>query len=407
MTPNLDSASYLGVGDYDLAEQNAIENLPNMVVEAVQPVFFNSVGYPSRIRNLSELFKYTDAMHELAFEDRFSGLLQALTESEFDLVRQLTISVSNFSEERFGQSYLARASIIESLNVFRHIRYLFGDARPRVFEIGPGCGYLGAMLIDQGYPYAATDVSQAFYLYQNHFWNFISQARLNELAKGVDDWEDNQDHASGVATHVPWWKFVQLTPDTSPQFDVIICNHALCEMHPNALGFTLNVARAMLDGGGHAKAFVFHGWGSDRRQSHASVAQQFYRSDFVLTHNDSQITVLAPRTSQSDGAFLHLPSRNKTPLVRLRNFARRLAGSAPRPGYADYDPQLYSSSRNPLSNAIVTNREIDEPLRVIGIERLNNFYTDLIGNEDHNTPDERFLMLANGSRFQAHRTQQI
>ena len=38
-------------------------------------------------------------------------------------------------------------------------------------EIGPGSGYLGALIMQQGWKYYSTEVTQAFYLYQNH--NFL------------------------------------------------------------------------------------------------------------------------------------------------------------------------------------------------------------------------------------------
>lgn len=389
--------SDLTVAEYDLAEQEAIAVLPNLIIEAAQPVVFNAVGYPTRVRRESELIKYVDVMHEGSFEDHFRTLLAGLTEREFQLVQRLTSLVNGFSETKFGRKSLARASILSNLNVFRHIRYLFGDGRPRVFEIGPGNGYLGAMCIVEGYPYAATDVSQALYLYQNHFWNFLSQGKVAELSRREGAENNLEAPAPGVAVHLPWWEFMRLRPETVPEFDVVTCNNAIREMHPNSLGFSLQIARAFLNGSGSPKAFVFHGWGGtilDRSHTPGIVAQRLYQSGFRLVHYDPWITVLAPLGTDSAVGFLDLPTQMRLLKFRLRSYVYRVLGMPSLPGSSAFWHGYYRSSQNPLSRAISSGRESDRAHRVVTIEQLNQFYTRLIGSQDHNNPGEKFLMLA-------------
>ena len=387
----------LTVEEYDLAEQEAMATMANRVIEAVQPVVFNGIGYPWRIRRESELFKYVDVMHECQFESHVLNVLQGLTVNEFDLVRHLTSLVNTFGQERFGRNCLARASMLGSLNVFRHIRYLFSDARPRVFEIGPGTGYLGAMLINQGYPYAATDVSQAFYLYQNHLWNFISQGSVVELTHGHTEGEGFEAPFPGKAVHVPWWKFMGLKPNEAPQFDVVICNRTLCEMHPSSLGFALMIARGMLNGGDLPKAFVVFGWGNQEYHDAISVLECFYRSEFVMVHCDSRITVLTPAGAKSAADFLDLPAKNRLRMSRLRNYMRWILGIAPLSERSRFAPQIYSSPRNPLSRAIVSAWETEQAHRIVGIEQLNQFYTELLGDSDLTSEDEHFITMAGES----------
>ena len=173
----------LTVREYERIEQEAMAQTPNRVIEAFQPVTFLQLGYPIRIRSEAELFKYIDVMQETRFENDYSNFIGGLTAKEFELVQRLTSLVCKFSEERFQRKAIARSSLVRMINVQRHIQYLFGSAHPRVFEIGPGCGYLGALLMLLGYPYAATDVTQAFYLYQNHLWDFISNGQAWEGAE--------------------------------------------------------------------------------------------------------------------------------------------------------------------------------------------------------------------------------
>lgn len=383
------------VTEYDLAEQEAISELPNRIVEAYEPVIFHKLGYPSRVRYESELFKYIDVMHELRFEEVFADILGGLTENEFELLQRLTELVCRFSESRFGRKALARSSVLLSLNVLRHIRYLFGEARPRVFEIGPGSGYLGAMLMLEGYPYAATDVSQVFYLYQNHFWNFVSDGKVLELVRDNISHESLAEPPPGGVVHVPWWEFVRLRPESVPQFDVVTCNHTLCEMHPDSLGFAVMIAQASLHAKESLKAFLFEGWGYDGRYLHASVTRRFYRSGFALVHNDSQITVFAPNGTEGTVECLSLPKRSTRQFRRLRNVLRRLAGAAPLTGGDSYSyaPCHYVSPRNPLSQAILWGRQSEQGVRTVKIDQVNRFYTDLLGSEDHLGPDEHFWKL--------------
>jgi hypothetical protein len=388
--------SALTVETYDSLEEKAISKLSNLVVQAFQPMVFQRYGYPFHIRSESELWKYIDVMHELRFEGDFVYFLEGITAYEFDLLKRLTEQICRFGESRFQKKAIARGTVLRSLNVLRHIRYLFGSARPRVFEMGPGCGYLGALLMLEGYPYAATDVSQAFYLYQNHFWNFISNGNITDLVGKGDVQEVCSGIQPGSAIHLPWWEFVALHPESVPQFDVITCNAALGEMHHDSLGFSLKIARAFLNDSADEtpKVFVFEGWGHPQN-SHAKVTERFYKSGFVLAHNDPWITVFAPLGTKGAAGSLDLPRPITKPCFwRLENGLRRLAGAPPKnPNAVSYEPSSYASSNNCLSQLILSGRQSDKDAKTVKIDQINRFYTDLLGSEDHDTPDERFLKL--------------
>jgi len=390
-------APVLTVAEYDAAEQEAVSRLPNRIVEAYQPVTFQEVGYPVRVRRESELWKYVDVMQELRFEEDYAGLVGGLTVNEFELLKKLTELVYRFSESNFQRKLIATASILRMLNILRHIRYLFGDARPRVFEIGPGCGYLGAMLMLEGYPYAATEVAQAFYLYQNHFWNFISDGKVLELARDNASKEQFGAIPPGGAVHIPWWQFVKLEPESVPQFDIITANHCLCEMHPDSLGFALRIAQALLRGNEAPKAFLFEGWGSEIQRTQAYVAERFSRFGFNLVHHDPQITVFAPRGMESAAGHLSLPRRVKgywvkrwPYLLRYRSFYVPLSANI-----TSYEPCWYTSKRNPLSRTIIQGRHSLQGGKTVTIEQVNSFYTDLLGSDDHMSPDEHFWRFVN------------
>lgn len=378
----------LTVAEYDRAEQNAVLELSNRVVEAFQPVRFLQTGYPTRIRQESELFKYVDAMHELDFEGDFTRLLGGLTEEEFDIMQRLAESVNRFSLSRFGRKAAARSNLVSSLNVFRHIKYLFGESRPKVLEIGPGCGYLGAMLMLESYPYTATDITQAFYLYQNHLWNFVSQGKVVELAATNGPEDTMWDPAPGEVLHVPWWAFAKLEPDSTPSYDIITCNHVLCEMNLDSLGFTLNIAQSLLSNT-ERPMIVFEGWGCGQQLRRSVVNERLYRWGFGIVHNDPMITVLSPRASKLGKDCLPMPVQRPQILTRGRNAFRRITGRHP---LEPYDPLQYVSESNPASMAILKARNSES--RPVDLEIAQKFYRRLMGEENYLSPDEQFRVMA-------------
>jgi len=72
------------------------------------------------------------------------------------------------------------------------------------------------------------DAAQAFYLYQKKIWSHIFQT----------DYFDYSESASRPTnpriTHLPWWRFADLSV-ALPEIDIVTVNHALAEMHENAV----------------------------------------------------------------------------------------------------------------------------------------------------------------------------
>ncbi|MBI4445903.1 MAG: hypothetical protein HY645_08325 [Acidobacteria bacterium] len=380
---------------YENAERQALIRLPNRVVEAFQAVVFQSLGYPFRVREESELFKYVDVMHELRFEETFSQLLESITTEELELLRTLTEQIHLFCKEEFNGNCVARASVLRALNVFRHIRYLFGEQKPRVFEIGPGCGYLGAMLLLEGYPYAATDISQAFYLYQNHLWNFLSAGHVFDGAEQRIGAEQLRFIQTGVIAHLPWWDFVELKADDPIPFDVVTCNHALCEMHPDSLSFTLLMAQHFLRREGLAKkAFIFEGWGWSTPGDISRALRRFYDFGFVLVHNDDKVTVFAPADTEGAQGGFPLSLDPKQRLKRLiLNSGRRVLGAVPLGTDRFLRPPILTPAQNSLSQSITAGRKARSVEKQFGIEELFLLYTALLGSEDHLSADESFWKM--------------
>jgi SAM-dependent methyltransferase len=404
----------LTVRDYESRENAAVSELPNRVVEMVSPVTFASEGYPTRVRSESELWKYLDVMHETRFERDFVSLFQGgLTEREFALLRRAAQLAHDFSQEFFGRNLTARGSLLRALNIYRHIADIFGGTPARVFEIGPGSGYLGCLFILNGWSYAATDITQAFYLLQNHLWNRASDGRLKDLVADTD-WDGKR--LPGQPVHFPWWEFFRLPDKEIPAVDVVTCNHALAEMHPNSMAFALRIAREMLRGGG-VKAFVLEGWGYEKFVPRSAITREFYRSGFGLVYNDGRIAVFVPQDADFASAATRLPrcawlfgagssdvtaaadraNRRQPLLTALADLKETMGSLFFLSGLKQlaltfrFWPPRVASRSNEISRRFFEGREQRGTERLVGIGQVNEFYAALLKTNDLLTADERFL----------------
>jgi SAM-dependent methyltransferase len=405
----------LTVKEYQAREEEAVAGLPNRVVEMVNPVVFASEGYPARVRSESELWKYLDVMHETRFERDFATLFGGgMTEPEFSLLRRAAQLANDFSIQTFGRNLTSRGSLLRALRVYGHIADIFGGSPARVFEIGPGSGYLGCLFIQNGWSYAASDIAQAFYLLQNRLWNCATGGKVKDL---VEDPEWDGTLSPGCPVHLPWWEFYKLLDRQGPSVDVVTCNHALAEMHPNSLAFALRAARGMLRGEG-IKAFVFEGWGFEKFIPRSTITEQFYKSGFRLVHNDDELTVFSPLGADGASPSAKLPRfgsflksgpgqpsgkvqgrrrwRLAQTLFDLKQSVGSLAFLSGLKQFAFslmYWPPRVSSPKNRLSQCIVQGRNRRGAGRSVGMQEVNEFYATLLKSQDLRTPDERFLEM--------------
>jgi hypothetical protein len=142
-----------------------------------------------------------------------------------------------------------------------------------VYEIGPGNGYLGALLALSGDRYAATDNSQAFYLWQNRLLAAIAPDEFWDWA------EKGPPPDAPRIQHWPWWDHVKLRHRAPLHIDIFVSNCNLGEMNPYALKYTTRIARRLL-----AKSpigrFLYVSVGNPLHASPAGIEQEIQRSGF-------------------------------------------------------------------------------------------------------------------------------
>ena len=385
----------LTLTEYEQAELMAIASLPNRAVEAFQPTHFNRVGYPTRISELAEIVKYAEVMHEGETASHMKTLV-GLSDHEWKSLTSITGDVWTLTSS-LGCPTLPRASLLRAFHVLRRIQRIYRGGRPRVFELGPGTGYLGALLSALGYPYAAMDISEGFYLYQHACWNVTAPYGVDELALALEcQPEMLRSPTPGKPVHVPWWHFASLTPtggNLQDSFDLVICNRALCEMNAVALQFALRIGRAFLSGESSVpKAFLFDGWGSDVVSKPIQVLLAFLRAGYAPAYVDDTFNTSVFVPWRFDDRF---DGRAMSEAMDLIRFGRGNDESAVIRRVFD------KAMPNRMSAVLAAGEDDASETRPFRGPELEAFWRELSGCSNHRNRDEIFWDTASFPSFLA------
>lgn len=200
---------------YDALERFALTRLGNRQIEASGCLAFDHTGYPHRVHDERELWRYADVMQEGRARATMD-LLGGLTEEEFELVTSMVHWV-RAQTNRWHQAVTPTAALLRAILV---VRQVVAINLPHLvsLELGPGSGYVSGLLGLRGFQVNLVEVSQAFALWQRRL--------------------------IPTATHIPWWEWVQgKGPERA---GIVTANHCLNELHANALGYFVHRAAAML-----------------------------------------------------------------------------------------------------------------------------------------------------------------
>lgn len=263
---------------YDDAERMALRKLPAELREAFQPLEFLRSGFPTRVDALPELLRFADHLAEpetpIYFQPgaRFkaAGFVNAFTSEEYDLLRPLRSLLRDACARDLGRPLRPVLSPMVQIAVARVVTALSArlGRKLRVFEVGPGAGYVGPLLDRLGHAYASTDITQALVLWQRFLF-----AATAPRCRQVD-----------------WWEYVSLNPSTEPDppnqvqpgpptCDLVWSNANLGEMHPRALAVVLDKCRRQLAGSALGAVAYFH-IGRPTFSDEGAVRAAFHRCGF-------------------------------------------------------------------------------------------------------------------------------
>lgn len=308
----------LEVEAYDAAEAAASDKLCNRINQAFYPEMFASLGYPMRVKSGDQLWRYIDSMHETRTNYNMVHLLKGLTAREFELFKRVVRIVDEHAKGHYPHRAHPTAALLRAIHVLRLIKIVTGEERPTVLEVGPGCGYLGMLLIMEGYPYVSTDVAQAFYLYQSHMLAYVAQD-LQELAIEEGDILALRQPKPGTAIHIPWWKWVTLKPtEIALSAGILTSNHCLCEMHPSSMAYLAIAARKILANYHGAAKFVFDSWGYNLLHGEGTVLGKFMDQGFRLVHNETAVSAMMLEDDVKDWDVYGVNSTLTVPVEKKR-----------------------------------------------------------------------------------------
>lgn len=219
------------ISNYDLLESKSSKQKSNLTIAAFKPVTFQNNGFTTNIDSEDQLYKYIDTMHSRRLSENLSLLNDGLTSSEFELFKQCVNICTEFTKS-LGKELIPLNSLTRSFISFRAIISLSATLNQpiRIFEIGPGSGYLGLLCSLSGFSYSSLDVTKSLTTYQNALWNFANTK--------VKFTEDEGDYSKYDFLQISWWEWSNLKT-TLPEREIVVMNHVIKEMTPISLRFSL------------------------------------------------------------------------------------------------------------------------------------------------------------------------
>ena len=369
------------VDKYNQAERAGRATISNMAIQSFSLEVFNTLGYPCRIDDESELWRYHDSMQDGRFK-RNLQLIGSYSEHEFDLITKTAKQVLGFSERHLPNRNSGKHALTRSLYQYQLLmKHRPHDGPLRILEIGPGSGYLGLLLANDGHQYFAMDAAQALYLYQKKLWSDIYGA----------DYFDYSDSPSrpdtAKVTHIPWWQLANLSIPI-PDVDVVTINHALTEMHPQAVK-TIFARLYWAWGDTDKKLVLAESWGLDYFNRKESMLGDIRSASFTVNPITDRVTIFRPSKTS---ALEQLIESNKAPSFTARikrKVTKRVTNLIVRTLRTQIGQQLAKLiNRGPIHQNKVTST-IDA-----ATQPLHDFFENLVADE--RTQEEIFLKPRTG-----------
>jgi hypothetical protein len=286
----------LKVEEYTAAENEALNKLPNRIIEAGGAAHFSQVGYPFTAQKDKDVWRFADAMHELGEASTFDRSIQGLTDEEFILIKNITSAVHKMCKDKYGQVVVPKGALSQAIIPFRLIRAI-QPAPSTIIEIGAGSGYLGALLALSGYTYLGVENAQGFYLYQSALWQELFGESFQELANDDRALSTLGELPTDAIVHIPWWKFYGANPEAStPNIDLVTSNHALCEMNRSAFGFTSAFGRDLLRQSSAPSYFLCEGPGAGSQRSRGEMQALMSFTGLEHVYSRDIVDVFSPKT---------------------------------------------------------------------------------------------------------------
>ena len=363
------------VEKYNQAERAGRATVSNRAIEAFSLELWNTLGYPFKVDSESELWRYHDVMQEGRFKENLR-LIGSYSDHDFDLLTKTAKQILSFSERELTIRNSGKHALTRSLHQYQLlIKNRPHDGPLRILEIGPGSGYLGMLLANDGHQYFAMDAAQAFYLYQKKLWSDIYGADYFDYS------ESSSRPDNTKVTHIPWWRFANLSIPI-PDVDIVTINHALCEMHPTAVK-TIFARLYAAWGDTDKKLVLAESWGYDYFKRKEAMLKDIRTAGFTIFRGGNQIGIFRPNKASAE---VQLIESSRTPSYAARTkrkMTKRITLLMVRLAQSPIGQQLAKLiKRGPIHHDKLT-EAIDAQT-----QPLNDFFENLVADE--RTPNEIF-----------------
>lgn len=304
------------VEKYNQAEREGRSTVSNRVIEAFGLEVFGTLGYPFKVNDESELWRYHDVMQEGRFDANLR-LISNYTDHEFALITRTARQILSFSERHLPIRNSGKHALTRSLFQYQLIMKNRPHNGPlKILEIGPGSGYLGLLLANDGHQYFAMDAAQALYLYQKKLWSDIYGSDY------FDHSESSSRPENTKVTHIPWWRFANLAIPL-PEVDIVTINHALTEMHENAVKTVFSRMYTMW-GDDDKKLVIAESLGYDYFKRTNIMFTNICKLGFVYNFNQIDLYTWRPNKAKAQ-AELAAAMKSPTPLSYFKKRATKRA----------------------------------------------------------------------------------
>ena len=366
------------VDRYNQAERAGRATVSNRAIESFSLELWNTMGYPFKVDIESELWRYHDVMQEGRFK-RNLRLIGSYSEHEFDLVTKTAKQILGFSERHLPIRNSGKHALTRSLYQYQLLmKHRPLDGPLRILEIGPGSGYLGMLLANDGHQYFAMDAAQAFYLYQKKLWSDIYGADYFDYS------EPSSRPDTAKITHIPWWQFANLSIPI-PDVDIVTINHALAEMHPQAVK-TIFARLYSAWGDTDKKMLLAESLGYDYFKRKQAMFTDIRTENFTVNRSSS-FTIFRPNKLSATAQLIESSRAPSFTARTKRKVTKRVDKLIARTLRTQIGQQLAKLiKRGPIHQ-----NKIDSALiakAIVKTDRLYNFFENLVADE--RTPDEIF-----------------
>ena len=369
------------VEKYNQAERAGRATVSNRAIESFSLELWNAMGYPFKVDSESELWRYHDSMQDGRFKQNLR-LIGSYSDHDFDLVTKTAKQILSFSERELTMRNSGKCALTRSLYQYQLLmKNRPHDGPLRILEIGPGSGYLGLLLANDGHQYFAMDAAQAFYLYQKKLWS-------DNYGSDYFDYSESSSRPDNAkVTHIPWWRFANLSIPI-PDVDIATINHALTEMHPQAVK-TIFARLYSAWGDNDKKVVLAESWGYDYFKRKEAMLNDIRTASFTVDRITNSVTIFHPNEASATAQLVEL-GRRPTFSVRIKSRLRkRISNLIARLLRNQIGQKLAKLiKRGPIHHAQLT-AAIDAQT-----QPLHDFFENLVADE--RTPDEIFLKPRTG-----------